>query len=39
MSCALVCVTGGVAAYKACELVRQLQRAGVRVKVAMTEHA
>ena len=39
MRCALVCVTGCIAAYKACELVRQLQRAGVRVKVLMTEHA
>ena len=36
---ALVCVTGCIAAYKACELVRQLQKAGVRVKVLMTEHA
>lgn len=36
---ALVGVTGGVAAYKACEIVRLLQKAGVRVKVVMTEHA
>ena len=36
---ALVCVTGCIAAYKACELVRLLQKAGVRVKVLMTEHA
>lgn len=39
MSCALVCVTGCIAAYKSCELVRALQKAGVRVKVLMTEHA
>ena len=36
---ALVCVTGCIAAYKACEVVRLLQKAGVRVKVLMTEHA
>lgn len=36
---ALVCVTGCIAAYKACEIVRGLQKAGVRVKVCMTEHA
>ena len=36
---ALVCVTGCIAAYKACEVVRGLQKAGVRVKVLMTEHA
>lgn len=35
----LVCVTGCIAAYKACEVVRGLQKAGVRVKVCMTEHA
>jgi phosphopantothenoylcysteine decarboxylase/phosphopantothenate--cysteine ligase len=34
----LVGVTGGVAAYKSCELVRLLQNAGARVKVVMTEH-
>lgn len=47
MSCAapqapktvLVCVTGCIAAYKSCEIVRGLQKAGVRVKVCMTEHA
>jgi phosphopantothenoylcysteine decarboxylase/phosphopantothenate--cysteine ligase len=33
----LLGVTGCVAAYKACELVRQLQKAGARVKVVMTE--
>ena len=31
-------VTGGIAAYKAGEIVRGLQKAGVRVKVVMTEH-
>ena len=35
----LVCVTGCIAAYKACEVVRGLQKAGVHVKVLMTEHA
>lgn len=35
----LVCVTGCIAAYKSCEIVRRLQKAGVRVKVCMTEHA
>jgi phosphopantothenoylcysteine decarboxylase/phosphopantothenate--cysteine ligase len=37
--CILVGVTGCIAAYKACELVRCLQKAGARVKVVMTEHA
>lgn len=32
-------VTGCIAAYKACEVLRGLQKAGVRVKVVMTEHA
>lgn len=32
-------VTGGVAAYKAAELSRELQRAGARVQVVMTEAA
>jgi phosphopantothenoylcysteine decarboxylase/phosphopantothenate--cysteine ligase len=32
----LLGVTGCIAAYKACELVRLLQKAGVRVKVVMT---
>ena len=32
-------VTGCIAAYKACELARLLQKADVRVKVVMTEHA
>lgn len=35
----LVGVTGGIAAYKACEIVRGLQKQGFHVKVAMTEHA
>ena len=35
----LIGVTGCIAAYKTCEIVRQLQKAGVRVKVVMTEHA
>lgn len=35
----LVGVTGCIAAYKTCEIVRLLQKAGVRVKVVMTEHA
>lgn len=36
--CVLVGVTGCIAAYKAGEIVRGLQKAGARVKVAMTEH-
>ena len=35
----LIGVSEGVAAYKSCEIVRGLQKAGVRVKVMMTEHA
>ena len=35
----LVCVGGGIAAYKACELVRRLRDAGAVVRVAMTESA
>ena len=35
----LVGVTGCIAAYKACEIVRGLQKAGVRAKVVMTDHA
>lgn len=35
----LLGVTGCIAAYKACEILRGLQKAGVRVKVVMTEHA
>lgn len=37
--CFLVCVTGCIGAYKACELVREFQRRGARVKVLMSEHA
>ena len=36
---ALVAVTGCIAAYKACEVVRGLQKAGCEVRVAMTEAA
>ena len=36
---ALLCVTGCIAAYKSCEILRLLQKAGYRVKVLMTEHA
>lgn len=32
-------VTGCIAAYKSCGIVRGFQKAGVRVKVVMTEHA
>lgn len=35
----LVGVTGCVAAYKSCEIVRGLQKAGLRVKVVMTKNA
>lgn len=35
----LLGITGCIAAYKACEIVRGLQKAGVRVKAVMTEHA
>ena len=35
----LVCVCGGVAAYKSAELVRLLGKAGAQVQVAMTEGA
>ncbi len=35
----LLGVTGCIAAYKSCEILRGLQKAGVRVKVVMTEHA
>lgn len=39
MSTVLVGVTGCIAAYKACEIVRLLQKRGLDVKVVMTEHA
>lgn len=32
-------VTGGIAAYKSCELVRELKKAGAQVRVAMTRSA
>jgi len=35
----LLCVCGGIAAYKAVELVRRLRDAGAVVRVAMTENA
>jgi phosphopantothenoylcysteine decarboxylase/phosphopantothenate--cysteine ligase len=35
----VVGVTGGIAAYKACEVARELMRAGARVKVVMTAAA
>jgi phosphopantothenoylcysteine decarboxylase/phosphopantothenate--cysteine ligase len=34
-----LCVTGGIAVYKAVEVLRGLQKAGCRVSVAMTKHA
>ena len=36
---AVIGVTGSIAAYKACELVRLFVKAGWNVQVAMTEHA
>ena len=35
----LLCVSGGIAAYKAVELVRRLREAGAAVRVAMTDNA
>ena len=35
----LLGVTGGVSIYKSCEVIRGLQKRGIRVKVVMTEHA
>ena len=35
----LLCVCGGIAAYKAADLVRRLRDAGASVRVAMTRHA
>ena len=35
----LLGITGGIAAYKSCYLVRDLQKLGARVKVMMSEHA
>ena len=34
-----LCVCGGIAAYKAAELVRRFQKAGAIVRVAMTDSA
>jgi phosphopantothenoylcysteine decarboxylase/phosphopantothenate--cysteine ligase len=39
MNTVLLGITGCIAAYKACELLRALQKAGANVKVVMTEHA
>lgn len=39
MKTVLLGVTGCIAAYKSCEILRRLQKAGVRVKVVMTENA
>lgn len=39
MKTVLIGVTGCVAIYKTCEVIRGLQKAGVRAKVVMTEHA
>ena len=39
MKTVLIGVTGCVAIYKTCEIIRGLQKAGVRVKIVMTEHA
>ncbi len=35
----IIGVSGCIAAYKTCEIIRGLQKAGVRAKVVMTEHA
>lgn len=35
----LIGVTGCIAAYKSCEIIRQFQKRGIRVKVVMTPHA
>ena len=35
----LLVVTGGIAAYKACDVVRELRRAGVAVRVILTKEA
>ena len=35
----LLAVCGGIAAYKACEVLRGLQKAGCAVRVVMTEDA
>ena len=38
-TCMVLGVTGGIAAYKACELLRLLQKQGMDVYVVMTKHA
>ena len=35
----VVGVTGGIAAYKACDLVSRLKKRGAQVRVVLTEHA
>ena len=35
----LLCVTGSIAAYKACDLLRVLRKEGSNVQVAMTQSA
>jgi len=35
----LLCVTGGIAAYKSCDLVSRAQKAGCDIRVAMTTNA
>ncbi len=37
--CVLVAVSGGIACYKACEVVSSLRKSGADVRVIMTEHA
>jgi phosphopantothenoylcysteine decarboxylase/phosphopantothenate--cysteine ligase len=35
----VVGITGSIAAYKACELIRRLTEAGAEVQTVLTEHA
>ena len=37
--CIVLGVTGGIAAYKACEIVSRLKKLHANVRVVMTEHA
>ena len=37
--CVVLGVTGGIAAYKACEIVSRLKKLNASVRVVMTEHA
>ncbi|MDR3186612.1 MAG: bifunctional phosphopantothenoylcysteine decarboxylase/phosphopantothenate--cysteine ligase CoaBC [Christensenellaceae bacterium] len=39
MKTVIVCVSGGIAAYKSCELVSRLVKSGYKVKVIMTKNA